>query len=275
MRRHSTRKRPRGSSGAIAASFVALTLLVAAYMWISTPGTARIQKRDRRPVSRLPEPVQPAFRPEITPSPLSSSRSGYYWAPVVRRVTVRASPDEDAAEIATLTRRTPEGTANIVLALARVNSAMRIWVKVRLPVLPNNTTGWVPRTALGGYREVHTHLVIDLERLTATLFRSSREVFRTAVGVGRRGSATPRGEFYIRNRLTNFDDPFYGPLAFGTSARSSDLTDWPAGGFIGIHGTNRPALIPGRISHGCIRMKNSALRALARLMPVGTPVTIQ
>jgi hypothetical protein len=26
--------------------------------------------------------------------------------------------------------------------------------------------------------------------------------------------------------------------AFGTSARSVVLTDWPDGGFIGIHGTN-------------------------------------
>jgi hypothetical protein len=31
----------------------------------------------------------------------------------------------------------------------------------------------------------------------------------------------------------------------GTSARSRVLTDWPAGGFIGIHGTDEPALIPG------------------------------
>jgi lipoprotein-anchoring transpeptidase ErfK/SrfK len=53
------------------------------------------------------------------------------------------------------------------------------------------------------------------------------------------------------------------------------LTDWPGGGFIGIHGTDRPALIPGRISHGCIRMRNADILALARRMPVGTPVTIR
>ena len=67
---------------------------------------------------------------------------------------------------------------------------------------------------------------------------------------------------------------FYGPLAFGTSARSETLTDWPGGGFIGIHGTNRPGILPGRVSHGCVRVPNANIIKLARLMPVGTPLTI-
>jgi len=72
-----------------------------------------------------------------------------------------------------------------------------------------------------------------------------------------------------------FGDPLYGPVAFGTSARSAVLTDWPDGGFVGIHGTNEPALIPGHISHGCVRLRNQDIVALSRLMPVGTPVTIR
>ena len=63
-------------------------------------------------------------------------------------------------------------------------------------------------------------------------------------------------------------------MAFGTSARSSVLTEWPDGGFVGIHGTDAPQLIPGRVSHGCIRLRNPDILRLARLMPVGTPVTI-
>jgi lipoprotein-anchoring transpeptidase ErfK/SrfK len=43
---------------------------------------------------------------------------------------------------------------------------------------------------------------------------------------------------------------------------------------IGIRGTNQPSLIPGRPSHGCVRVPNSAVRRLASLMPVGTPVGI-
>ncbi|CAA9524883.1 MAG: Protein erfK/srfK precursor, partial [uncultured Solirubrobacteraceae bacterium] len=47
------------------------------------------------------------------------------------------------------------------------------------------------------------------------------------------------------------------------------------GGFVGIHGTDRPDLIPGRVSHGCIRMRNPDILRLGRLMPVGTPVVIR
>ena len=64
------------------------------------------------------------------------------------------------------------------------------------------------------------------------------------------------------------------PDRLGTNARSAVLTDWPGGGFIGIHGTNQPEILPGRVSHGCVRMPNPAVLRLARLMPLGTPVTI-
>jgi lipoprotein-anchoring transpeptidase ErfK/SrfK len=150
----------------------------------------------------------------------------------------------------------------------------RLWVHIRLPVLPNGTTGWVRRRALGGYGTVHTRLDVDLGRLRATLYRDGRPVLRAATGIGSDSWPTPRGEFYIRNKLTRYRSPAYGPVAFGTSARSPTATGWPAGGFVGIHGTDRPDLVPGRVSHGCIRLQNADILRLARQMPVGTPVTI-
>jgi lipoprotein-anchoring transpeptidase ErfK/SrfK len=148
-------------------------------------------------------------------------------------------------------------------------------VRVRLPVLPNGSTGWVRRDRLGPYETVRTHLIVDRRRLTARLERRGRTVFRARVGVGRAKWPTPAGEYLVRNRLTGFRDPLYGALAFGTSARSATLTDWPGGGFIGIHGTDQPRLIPGRVSHGCVRMRNADILRLDRRMPVGTPVTIR
>ena len=44
---------------------------------------------------------------------------------------------------------------------------------------------------------------------------------------------------------------------------------------MGIHGTDEPGLIPGRVSHGCIRLRNRDIVRLAQLMPVGTPLTIR
>ncbi|MEY3701346.1 MAG: hypothetical protein RI891_638, partial [Gemmatimonadota bacterium] len=42
----------------------------------------------------------------------------------------------------------------------------------------------------------------------------------------------------------------------------------------GIHGTNVPESIGQAASHGCIRMRNADIEALAPLVPVGTPVYI-
>ena len=173
-----------------------------------------------------------------------------------------------------LTAVTPEWTQNVALILRSVQRAGRAWYEVRLPVLPNNSTGWVPRNALGNVYAVHTHLFVDRASYTATLKRDGRTIFRTRVGVGRRATPTPAGEFYIRDTVDGFDQPFYGPVAFGTNARSAVLTDWPGGGFVGVHGTNRPRILPGAVSHGCIRMVNRDIVRLSKLMPVGTPLTI-
>ena len=131
-----------------------------------------------------------------------------------------------------------------------------------------------PTTALGSLYVVHTHVYVDRAKLRLTLKRDGRTIFTSIVGVGKPYWPTPRGEFYVRDKLTNFDNAFYGPVAFGTSARSAVLTDWPGGGFVGVHGTNEPSILPGYVSHGCIRMPNEAILQLARLMPVGTPLTV-
>jgi lipoprotein-anchoring transpeptidase ErfK/SrfK len=225
-------------------------------------------------VEPLPASPRPAFTPR-RPVLLDHAGTAFRWAPVLHPVAARTRPGADARVVADLAETTPEGTANLLLVVGRARVVGgTVWTRVRLAVLPNGTTGWVPRSALGGYSFVHTHLVVNLERLTATLYRDGRPVFRAPVGVGRDDWPTPTGRFYIREKLTRFSSPFYGPLAFGTSARSNVLTDWPGGGFIGIHGTNEPELLPGRVSHGCIRMRNDDILRLARLMSVGTPLTI-
>jgi lipoprotein-anchoring transpeptidase ErfK/SrfK len=200
-----------------------------------------------------------------------SERNGLSrWAHVLRPTAARVAPSRSARTITVVSDRTPEGTDNLVLAL----ESRGPWVRVRLAVLPNGTTGWVPRSALGPYRGVWTRLVVNRARLTATLFRQGKAIFRAPVGVGRSYLPTPRGEFYVRMKLSGFSEPMYGPIAFGTSGRAPNLTGWPGGGYIGIHGTNRPELLPGAVSHGCIRLKNGDIVRLARLMPVGTPVTV-
>jgi L,D-transpeptidase catalytic domain len=228
-----------------------------------------------RPRSFLVDVMPTAPAGENESFPLGGARGMSRWAEVLVPIVARTHPSVRARKIVKLKALTPEGTQNVVQTLSgRVNEHGEYWVRVRLPVLPNGTTGWVPRGALGPYNEIWTHLVIDRRMLSATLYRKGRAVFTTRVGVGKPFWPTPSGKFYVRERITGFSDQIYGPIAFGTNARSNVLTDWPGGGFIGIHGTAEPEILPGRVSHGCVRMPNSAVLRLARLMPLGTPVTI-
>jgi hypothetical protein len=220
----------------------------------------------------LPAAASPAFRIP-TPKPLVRSDVST-WSALARAAMAYSAPSVDATPVTRLAASTPEQTANVVLVVGRAEDASgRVWARVRLPILPNGSAGWVPRSALSGYHLVRTRLLVDRRRLEATLWVGERVVFRAQVGIGRPEWPTPPGRFYVRDRIRSLGE-FYGPVAFGTSARSGVLTDWPGGGFIGIHGTSEPWLIPGRISHGCIRMRNSDILQLARLMPVGTPLTI-
>jgi L,D-transpeptidase catalytic domain len=209
------------------------------------------------------------------PERLASERHGARWAALRRPTIARTRPSPRARAAARLSSRTPEGTTNLVLVVgSRRDGDGRLWIHARLPSR-GVRSAWLPRSALGTYGVVHTRLVVDRARLTLTLTRNGRMAFRAPVGIGRPQTPTPGGLFYVRDRVTRYASAFYGPIAFGTSAQSSTLTDWPGGGFVGIHGTDRPDLVPGRISHGCIRLRNADILRLAKLMPVGTPLEIR
>jgi hypothetical protein len=209
---------------------------------------------------------------------LTNSTIGH-WATVLHTVAAHKLPSKGSPTVTMLSPVTGDGTQNIVLILAGLDVAKgQTWYKVRLAVLPNNSTAWLPQSALGNLYAVYTHLYVSREAFTATLKRNGKTIFTTRVGVGKTAPGwgpTPAGQFYVRDKLIQpFSNPFYGPYAFGTSARSAVLTEWPGGGYIGIHGTDEPQLIPGYISHGCIRMHNDAITRLWHLMQVGTPITI-
>jgi L,D-transpeptidase-like protein len=225
-------------------------------------------------VADIPAPVREGLSIGA-PERLALERHAARWAALRRPTIARTRPSTRARAAARVNARTPEGTTNLVLVLAsRRDGHGRLWIRARLPAR-GARSAWLPRSALGTYGIVHTRLIVDRARLTLTLLRNGRAAFRAPVGIGRPGTPTPGGLFYVRDRVTRYASAFYGPIAFGTSAQSATLTDWPAGGFVGIHGTDRPDLVPGRVSHGCIRLRNADIVRLAKLMPVGTPLEIR
>jgi lipoprotein-anchoring transpeptidase ErfK/SrfK len=205
---------------------------------------------------------------------LSNRTTFTRWAYTNLDLKVRKSPSLRARSVGRLHFNTEDGPPEIYLALRGYTDAKgNEWVQTQLPGRPNGRTGWVPREGLGEFRLIDTQLVVNRKTLRATLYKGGKKVFQAPVGVGKASTPTPAGRFWIREKLAGFGAS-YGPLAFGTAAYSTKLTDWPGGGVIGVHGTNEPQLVPGRPSHGCIRMHNRDILRLAKQMKPGTPLLI-
>src|SRR3954454_22468331 len=221
-----------------------------------------------------------AVRPLGAHGPLGDARLSDEWrgsryAGAVARAAVRRLPSTSAATVGRLHYLTEDGPFEVYPVLAsHVAQGGLTWLQVRLPGRPNGRTGWVPANDLGALHAARTMLAVNRAALRATLYRDGRRIWSSAIGVGKASTPTPAGRFWIRSRLRGLrGNPVYGPYAFGTAAYSV-LSDWPGGGVIGIHGTDQPGLIPGRPSHGCIRVPNAAITRLWQLMGIGTPVVI-
>ena len=235
-------------------------------LWAACPAPARAERV--RPVG--------AGGPLGT-ARLSDERRLTRWANPIAADPVRALPRRGARLLGRLRVETEDGLPDVAVVLRSRRVRATTWLKVRAPGgrgRPNGLVGWVPRDALGGFRHVTAALVVDLAALRATLRRDGRVVWSSPVGIGAPGTPTPRGRYFIRERLRpEAAGGLYGPVAFGTSAYAN-LSDWPGGSVVGIHGTDQPQLIPGRPSHGCIRVPNPAVLKLAGLLRIGTPIRI-
>jgi L,D-transpeptidase-like protein len=207
---------------------------------------------------------------------LSNEKTFTRWARVTHNVEIRAAPDSGSPSLARLHFLTEDGFPEVYLLLAARRDAQgREWVKLRIPMRPNGRVGWVPRGALGPFHLTHELLVVDRRRLRLSLYDSGRLRWSAPVGIGKASSPTPAGHFWIRElfKLTDPSSGYY-PYAFGT-ADYSTLTDWPGGGVVGIHGPfHQPQLIPGRPSHGCIRLRTTDDGWLGTHVAVGTPLLV-
>jgi lipoprotein-anchoring transpeptidase ErfK/SrfK len=206
---------------------------------------------------------------------LSNERTLTRFAHAAARGHIREAPSTKAKSIARLRYSTEDGFPEPYLLLrSRLDEDQRVWIKLRIPGRPNGRTGWVRRGTLAGLRISRHQIVVDRKRRRATLRKQGKRIWSARIGHGKPSTPTPGGRYIIRERIKAMGG-IYGPWAFGTSAYSAGLTDWPGGGVIGIHGTNQPHLIPGRPSNGCIRVRNRKIRQLARKMPIGTPLHIK
>jgi L,D-transpeptidase catalytic domain len=255
--------------------------------------TAGAPAYSQAPAGQTPPPAGQPTPPAAQPAPpagqpappaaavpervrLSDEVTFTRWASAVARARAFAKPSAGAHQVGRLRLVTEDGFPEVYVVLARRrDDDGRKWMRLRLPQRPNNVTGWVRRRTLGPLHLVHTRLVVDRSKLRVTLYERGRRRFRAPVGMGAPGTPTPTGSFWIREKFQVSGNPLYGTRAMGTAAYSNVLTDWPGGGVIGVHGTSEPGLIPGRPSHGCIRLRNRDIERLYALTPVGTPLRIE
>lgn len=204
---------------------------------------------------------------------LSDERKVTRWAHAGEIYPIRTAASTSAPTITRLRYLTEDKFPEVYLVLdGKLDANGDPWLHIRIPMRPNGRTGYVPADMLSQLYVVRTRLVIDRAAKRSKLYKNGRMIWQAPVGIGKAGTPTPRGNFWVREILKG-DGGVYGTWAFGTSAYSS-ISDWPNGGVVGIHGTNQPGLIPGTPSHGCVRVRNNKINQLRRLMPIGTPVNV-
>ena len=222
-----------------------------------------------------PGPLRPAgVKGPLGDEKLSDESTVTRFGYPTRKYKVRTGPARTYRTFARLRFYTEDmAPENYLVLRSKLGPNGKAWLNIRLPRRPNGSKGWVPARALR-MRTLTTAFEIDKRALKARLFKDGREIWTSSVGIGAPSTPTPSGRYWVRERLSNLNgNAAYGPFAFGTAAYSR-LSDWPGGGVVGIHGTNAPSLIPGRPSHGCVRVPNAKILQLKELMPVGTPIWI-
>jgi lipoprotein-anchoring transpeptidase ErfK/SrfK len=195
---------------------------------------------------------------------------------------VRDRPSTTSPIVAELRSTRPitrERTTLPVLART-TDAAGQAWLLVRLPgrVLtgrPPPRTGWI-RTARTLLSSTPWHIVVERDVRRVLVYRDGRRVQSFPAIVGKPATPTPSGQYFVEENVRLASGRPGAPFALATSARSSVLQEFDGGpGQIALHGLGD---LGGRlgtaVSHGCVRLGDSAVTWLAERMAPGVPITI-
>jgi lipoprotein-anchoring transpeptidase ErfK/SrfK len=169
--------------------------------------------------------------------------------------------------------------AQTLLVLDSAWRGERQWLKVRVPIRPTGTSGWILRSkALLGHTPYWLELRLRSRRLT--VYREGERVRSARVVVGAPGTPTPRGLAAVYERNPQPDPGgFLGPWALSLTSLSNVLESYGGGpGRIAIHGRGRASLrdpLGSARSHGCVRVSNRLVSWLAARVAPGTPVDVR
>jgi lipoprotein-anchoring transpeptidase ErfK/SrfK len=140
-----------------------------------------------------------------------------------------------------------------------------------------------PTIATGNNQEpivAAVNLVIKLNEKRVYVYKGDKLVTKYPIAIGKKGWETPTGEWQIMEKIRN---PAW--TSFKTGEVLAPGGENPLGsrwiGFwtdgqdvIGFHGTPDIKSIGTAASHGCVRMLNRDVKALYRIVKVGTTVKV-
>jgi lipoprotein-anchoring transpeptidase ErfK/SrfK len=263
---------PRRSAPWLLAATLALALAAA--------GCGHQPKAPERPPGGLAPGAPDTAPAPAAPAP-SKPPAALAWA-AEASADVTAWFDPDGRRILGLfPARQPSGARTVFLVdqppgAAGASAMEQGWLRVFLPKRPNGATGWIRRSRVR-LVPLKRRVEVDLSTGRLTMYEHDRVVRRWPVAIGRPSAPTPTGRFYVTVKLRPPQiSPVYGAWALGLSGFSNVLDQFGTGdGQIALHGTAHTAEIGHAVSHGCVRLDNQAITTLARLLPLGTPVTIR
>lgn len=237
-------------------------------------GAAACASDDQRPSLEALDTTRPTTTTSTTTTtvPVDPHLSTVAYAALTGDVPIYDGVGS-ASVVHTLQNPTPIGAPLVML----VKEDLGDWLEVYLPVRPNGSTGFVPRSDVE-LRTHRFHITVTLDEFNLKLFEGDEVLLDTAVGVARENAPTPGGLYYTTELLAPPDpNGPYGPYAYGLSGFSDTFQTFNGGpGQLGIHGTNQPERIGTAVSSGCIRLNNDDVVRMAEEfgLPLGVPVTI-
>ena len=218
--------------------------------------------------------IEPAATPTTVPPPALRETLVATVRPEIDAIWPTTEPG--GSEFVDLEYRVTNPTYfdNPLTLMVTDRTADGAWLKVQIPVRPNGTEGWISASDV----DLSSHFVRIEVKLAERLVRvwdGETLVVETSAGIGRKTTPTPLGTFFVNDLVERVEGSSYGPYILSLSAFSEALETYGGGiPVIAIHGTNRPDLIGGAHSAGCVRIENDVIRFLAEVVPMGTPVTI-
>lgn len=223
----------------------------------------------------LPSPASAAVPLEVRAKPTVTAR-------VAAPTNALGAPREGARQKMRLYGATAwsKSAQRLMVTGRYVDGGGRRWVRVQLPIRPNQASGWVraDRVALSSTR---VRFEVHLGSRTFEIWRGTRRVARFPAGVGRPGTPTPVGRFAIQDPFVTLPAwrSVYGRFTLTLTAHSPVLRSFLGGdGLVAIHGTGTGSGRGWRVgrasSNGCVVLSERALAVAARSAKAGTPVLI-